>query len=194
MIMTKEELAAQFAEQKNVELSELIKEAYLKGYEQGCLDSTGIFSVDGVKYVDLGLPSGTLWSKTPIEYCNYGYKQRLLSYHEALKLEIPTVEQWEEVCQFCRFEQEKIIGPSGNRIGYSWAPARYRIYNLGEGCEENRQMFWLKGDIDSENNAPTFIYDIKQEDDTEWIFSNVKGSSRHFIGYKLPVFLVKKRE
>ena len=192
--MTKEELASQFAEQKNVELTELIKEAYLKGYEQGTIDSTATLCFDGIEYVDLGLPSGTLWSKEPLVYLDYGYKQMRLSYKEALKLQIPTVEQWKEVCRFCRFEQEKIIGPSGERIGYGWAPAGYRIYNLGEGCEENRQMFWLKGDVDSEGNAPTFIYDIKREDNHKWVFSNVKGPSRHFTGYKLPVFLVTKKE
>ena len=192
--MTKEELASLFAEQKNVELTGFIKEAYLKGYEQGRLDSTDTFCIDGLEYADLGLPSGTLWSKEPLCHLDYGYKQTRLSYKEALNLQIPTIEQWEEVCRFCRFEQEKIIGPSGERIGYGWAPAGYRIYNLGEGCEENKQMFWLKGDVDSEGNAPTFIYDIKREDEYEWVFSNVKGSSRHFTGYKLPVFLVTKKE
>ena len=110
--MTKEELAEQFAEQKAEELSAIVKEAYLKGYEKGCLDSNQTFSMDGYSVVDLGLPSGTMWTKEPLCILNYGYKQERLSYHEASKLPIPTKEQWEEVCQYCRFENDKIIGPN----------------------------------------------------------------------------------
>ena len=29
--------------------------------------------IDGVDYVDLGLPSGTLWSKKPLDFVNYVY-------------------------------------------------------------------------------------------------------------------------
>ena len=192
--MTKEEFAKQFAEQKKAELESIINEAYLKGYEQGCLDSNQTFLIDGFEAVDLGLPSGTMWLKEPLCVLDYGYKQQRLSYQEAAKLPIPTEEQWVEVCRYCRFEQDKIIGPSGERIGYGWAPAGYRIYNLGEGCEEGKNMFWLKGNVDSENTAPTMLYDVKREDKSEWVFSHVKGSSRHFIGYKLPIFLVKIKE
>lgn len=192
--MTKEELAEQFAKQKVDELTTVIKEAYLKGYEQGCLDSSGTVSIDHVDYVDLGLPSGTLWSKIPLDHLNYGYKQTRLSYIEATKLQIPTEEQWEEMCRFCRFENDKIIGPSGERIGYGWAPAGYRIYNLGEGCKEKRNMFWLKGEVDSDNTAPTMIYDLERTDEMEFKFQHIKGSSRLFTGYKLPVFLVKNKE
>lgn len=74
--MTKEELAEKFAEQKAEELSSILKDAYLKGHEQGCLDSNKTLNIDGVKYVNLGLPSGTLWSTHALEGCNYGYYQR----------------------------------------------------------------------------------------------------------------------
>ena len=192
--MTKEELAEQFAEQKVAELENVIQEAYLKGYEQGCLDSNKTLKIDGITYVDLGLPSGTLWSKHALQNCCFGYYQRHFSFIEACQLQLPTIEQWDEVCRYCRFEQDKIIGPSGERIGYDWAPSGYLIRNLGEGCEENRNMFWLKGDVDAENTAPTMLYDIKREDEMELIFSHVKGTSRHFTGFKLPVFLVKNKE
>lgn len=192
--MTKEELAEQFAEQKAEELTSMLKEAYLKGYEQGTLNANQTFSIDGFTVVDLGLPSGTMWTKEPLCILHYGYKQERLSYQEAAKLPIPTEEQWDEVCRYCRFENDKIIGPSGERIGYGWAPAGYRIYNLGEGCEEGQNMFWLKGEVDTENTAPTMLYDIKREDEMEFIYSHIKGTSRHFTGFKLPVFLVKNKE
>ena len=61
--MTKEELAQQYAEEKAAEMAELLKAAYLKGYEQGELKVACSISIEGVEYFDLGLPSGTLWSK-----------------------------------------------------------------------------------------------------------------------------------
>ena len=192
--MTKEELAAQFTEQKAKEFTEIIKEAYLKGYVQGRLDAFAPINIDGVEYVDLGLPSGTLWSKTSYNYLNYGYKQKLLSYREALNLPIPSLEQWQEVLDYCHFNNCYIIGPSGGRIGYDWAPSGYLIHNLGEECEQNGNMFWLKGEVDNKNTAPTMIYDIKRKDEIELNFWVYKGTSRHFTGYKLPVFLVKNKE
>ncbi len=188
--MKKEELAQHFAESAAAKVAELLKEAYIKGYEQGVLDSGVPLRVNGVRYIDLGLPSGTMWSDHSLEYCDYGYRQRKLSYNEAIKLQIPTVEQWEELCRFCRFEKNLIIGLSGGRIGYDYAPAGYRIHSLGEGCEENRNMFWLKSDVDSENNASVMIYDFEVDDEEYKIF---KGTSKHFIGYKLPVFLVRNK-
>ena len=192
--MNKEELAAQFAEQKVEELTKAIKEAYLKGYEQGSLDNSGTVSINNVSYVDLGLPSGTLWSEYPLFHLDYGYKQKRLSYVEAARLPIPTKEQWDEVCQLCRFEKEKIIGPSGKRIGYKWAPGGYLIHDLGEGCKKGEQMYWLKGEVDSNNEAPTMIYDLEITGQFNFIKNHIKGSSRHFTGYKLPVFLVKNKE
>lgn len=188
--MTKEEYAEQFAEEKIAELANVIKEAYKRGYEQGCLDASNTLSIDDVEYVDLGLPSGPLWSKTPREYFDYGYKQTRLSYQEAAKLEIPTEKQWEEVLQYCHFEQHLIIGPSGQRIGYGWAPAGYRIYNLGESCKNDRNLFWLRGEVDSENNAPAMLYDLEGEYGKYVIH---KGTAKHFIGFKLPIFLVKNK-
>ena len=60
--MTKEEFAQQYAEEKAAEMAELLKAAYLKGYEQGELKVACSISIEGVEYYDLGLPSGTLGS------------------------------------------------------------------------------------------------------------------------------------
>ena len=189
--MTKDEFAEQFAEQKVEELKAIVKESYLKGYEQGCLHAYQPPSIDDHVVVDLGLPSGTMWTKEPLCILDYGYKQKKMSYQEASKLSIPTEEQWDEVCKYCRFEGRYIIGLSGERIGYGWAPSGYLIRSLGEGCEANKNMFWLKGDIDDENNAPVMVYDLDGEAPN---YKITKGKGVHFIGYKLPVFLVKNKE
>ena len=177
----------------------VIKEAFAKvyadGYHDGYKDRENEIPVDLRKehtmFVDLGLPSGTLWSA---DYEKSEDDILFVPYIRAQEFDIPTEEQWDEVCRYCRFENDKIIGPSGERIGYGWAPAGYQIYNLGEGCEEGKNMFWLKGEVDTENTAPTMLYDIKREDKTEFVFSHVKGTSRHFTGFKLPIFLVKNKE
>ena len=192
--MTKEELAALYAEQKARELAEMIEEAYLRGYEQGRLDACAPITIDGIEFIDMGLPSGTLWSKTSYNYLHYDYKQRLLSYHEALNMPIPSLDQWQEGLDYCQFSYCYIIGPSGGRIGYEWAPSGYIPSNLGEECKENQNMFWLRGEVDLDNTAPTMIFDVKRKDESEFKFWFYKGTSRHFTGYKLPVFLVKNKE
>mgnify|MGYP007070184901 CR=1 FL=1 len=95
--MEKEEFAQLFAENASDKVLELLKDAYLKGYEQGIIDAGVPLNIDGVTYIDMGLPSGTMWSKHSLEYCNYGYKQRKLSYYEAIKLKnLSLIEKKEE--------------------------------------------------------------------------------------------------
>ena len=48
--------------------------------------------------------------------------------------------------------------------------------------QEANNMFWLRGDPDSDFQAPTMVFD-----------NNVNGTNKHFSGYKLPVFLVKEK-
>lgn len=181
--MSKEELAETFVMDKADCIKALIKEAFYKGYEQGVLQTSLCVNMDGIEFVDLGLPSGTLWSSCPLWHCNYGYKLTLFSHVEAEKLSIPDVQQWQELLNYCLFKDDMIISPNGMRIGYSWAPnGHYKMYNLGEECQEANNMFWLKGDPDSDFLAPTMVFD-----------NNVNGTNKHFSGYKLPVFLVKEK-
>ncbi len=67
------------------------------------------------QYVDLGLPSGTLWKS-----CNDG---KYFSYHEAIQLfgdNLPTLEQYQELKAFCDWQWTgngcEVIGPNGNSI------------------------------------------------------------------------------
>ena len=71
--MNKEELAEAFVLDKVDSIKYLVKEAFIKGYEQGVLQASLCVNVDGTEFVDLGLPSGTLWSSCPLWHCNYGY-------------------------------------------------------------------------------------------------------------------------
>lgn len=198
--MNKEELAKQFAEQKNAELESIIKEAYLKGYEQALFDTNKVINIDGIEYVDMGLPSGTLWSKHPLwdkgEYIR-------VNYLEAQNLPIPTKDQWEEIYNKCAFKKNEIIAPlpSCQRIGFDF----WRKGLWGEECNESTgYKFWLKGCIDEANKAPVMVYCIKNSihnfdyrllsepyrNDKDYLI----GSDTYFTGYKLPVFLVRNKE
>ena len=187
--MGKEDLANQYAETKIGELKAMIEGAYLKGYEQAVLDLNKSINIDGIEYVDMGLPSGTLWSTTPLTVEEYNLEYIKLCYNEALNYPIPSIDQWDELCEYCHFYECYIIGPSGKKIRYAWGQFD-RIYDLGEACEQNRNMFWLKGEIDASNNAPTMIYDLSGKSGS---YTPIHDSCSHFIGYHLPIFLVKTK-
>ena len=175
--MTKEELAQQYAEEKAAEMAELLKAAYLKGYEQGELKVACSISIEGVEYYDLGLPSGTLWSK-PLG--SYGYK--LFSYNDASRFDgLPTEAQWEELKK-CRIYDDDIIGCSGMRIYIDTSRSNYLDYR-GENAPEGYNYFWLKSEMDEKGVAKAGSF-------------NANGLSivSHFAGYKLPIMLTKKRE
>ncbi len=74
-------------------------------------------------YVDLGLPSGTLWKKVNegTETTNFG--QTNYTYDEAVKKyggKLPTQTQWKELKDNCKWYWEgngyKFVGPNGNSI------------------------------------------------------------------------------
>lgn len=180
--MTKEELAQQYAEEKAAEMAEVLKAAYLKGYEQGELKVACSISIEGIKYYDLGLPSGTLWSK-PLPYAsNSEYKK--FSHNDASRFDgLPTEAQWEELMK-CRIYDDYIIGYSGMRIPISTIrEGGFGIDDRGENVPKGNNLFWLKSEMDEKGEAKAGRF-------------NADGLSivSHFAGYKLPIMLTKKRE
>lgn len=105
----------------------------------------------------------------------------MFTYEEAMQLEIPTVEQFQELLEHCRVDDLRIFGYNCVKIGYEFAPTRdpYLIYNKGEGIGECPNMFWLKSEPDSKHEAQTIVFD-----------RNILHIGKHFIGFKLPVFFV----
>lgn len=67
-------------------------------------------------YIDLGLPSGTLWKKNDENNGFYTYEKSLSIYGK----ELPTKEQWEELKNLCQWSWisngYKVIGPNGQCI------------------------------------------------------------------------------
>jgi hypothetical protein len=91
-----------------------------------CLICLVAISAMAQEYVDLGLPSGTLWSTT-----NAGGDKALYTYEEAVNKfgdQLPSKEQWQELKDECTCSQignvYKVVGPNGNSITLPAAGSR----------------------------------------------------------------------
>lgn len=96
--------AKKYAEGKVADaLSQVVADAYLAGYNAGYQDGIGKVAKDSVseetEFVDLGLPSGTLWAS---DYVKDGDEILFLPYPEALKYDIPSEEQVNELGEYCK--------------------------------------------------------------------------------------------
>lgn len=191
--------AASYAEGKaNEFIKKAIAQAYADGYQDGYNDREAEIPVDlrdnKTEYVDLGLPSGTLWAA---DYEKVNGEILYLPYGKAQEYPIPTEVQWKELRECCRwefedgldenrehyvFKQAKCIGPNGNYITFKTSSMKkadtlslYDIHNA---------YFWIKKEgRDNNRNAIKFYeragrsYDC----DLRLIFS----------GYQLPIRLVR---
>lgn len=103
--MTSSEQAKKYAEGKiNEALTAVVEKAFADGYDAGYKEAlskmkTEVVEEDGITYVDLGLPSGTLWASDYLRDADG--KILLLNYVEADPLNIPTKEMYEELKNHC---------------------------------------------------------------------------------------------
>lgn len=189
--------AKEYAEGKiNDALNKVIVEAYMAGYNSGYKDGYDKVvketSFGDIEYVDLGLPSGTLWSSNYVEDEN---KEILYVTQEKSKVfDIPTVAQWLELVRVCRWEQGSkridtsigschfqnlaiCLGPNGNRIIFE----KTGLYEIKSTLERAGEvLFWLKKEKDVFVNSANIT------------FCTIKITSENeFSGCKLPIRLVK---
>ena len=180
------EKAQEYAKDKIQQvLNDAIAEAYMEGYKQGYEDGKAEVPVkhenDEMEFVDLGLPSGTLWAK---DYLKENGEVVYLPYIEAKNYKLPTKEQLEELIKWCNVRSEgdpyltrtRIIGTSGAMI---------QIPNIGYYEGEKKEFkthnrIWLQ-DNESNSTSRSVGYFSTQGIST---FST-------FMGFKLPVLLVK---
>jgi hypothetical protein len=192
------DVAAKYAAGKtNEAIDKAIAQAYADGYRDGYKDREDEIPIDirdnRTEYVDLGLPSGTLWAK---DFEKEGESQSFLPYGIAETLNIPTVEQWEELIQFCKwhYEYENLnfsnffniaycVGPNGNTIVFQ----KTGLEKLPEVItDEHESWFWLKDVEDSTDKNAVRIYN----NDTQRKDTKTEKASQ-YSGYKLPVRLVR---
>lgn len=168
-----EKQAVKYAEEKMLDiLKEALAKVYADGYRAGYKDCEDEIPVDirgnNTEYVDLGLPSGTLWAN---DYVRLNNRIRYFSYDSALMLKLPTNEQWSELVSKCHWEFKgaqnknqrhlKCIGPNGNSISFFITD----IPDDDESIESSTPIhFWLnKTNNDLSNNIVFMDYDVMKE-------------------------------
>lgn len=190
IIMDIRERSKKYAEGRALSAIEAaIEQAYFDGYNDGLNhhENEKLEAIkEGVEYVDLDLPSGTLWSSTCI---NDGKKCRFLPYIEASKLSIPTKDQFEELYSNCKwqesFSQERVV--SCSLIAKTGKEITIPYVNLGKVSRFIQTMcFWLRDYSESE-----------EKDSAAIDFCNRVQpfiTKKYFMGYKLPIMLVKNKQ
>ena len=182
-------------------LKDAIAKVYADGYRDGYRDCQNHESVNlrisNTEYVDLGLPSGTLWS-AGYEADDDGHIL-YVPYKNADKYCIPTVDQWKELLDYCRFDGEysssgtqffgiKCIGANGNSIMF-----KTQGYMIEEKLVSKNPIygggvvyFWA---FDKEDGIDKNAIIIEPR---TYPASN-KNIIKFFSGYKLPIRLVRKK-
>ena len=166
-----EEKAKRYAEGKAISaITAAIEKAYIDGYKSGYRD--GVTKrvppkefIDGVEYVDLGLPSGTRWSSTIL--LDENRWPMYLPYDKASKLNIPTADQFNELIHHCNTHAHEYINIGNNVIDI-----------IKKGSEDTffkGLVFWLKGSTDSIS---------------EGLCANNNKVSKIYKGCELPIMLV----
>lgn len=182
------ERAGNYAEGKaNEAITKAIAQAYADGYRDGYKDREEEIPVDlrdnKTEYVDLGLPSGTLWSN---DYEEENGETLYLPYGKAAKYAIPTEEQWNELFECCRWMHRSgygvtCIGSNGNSIYLGTRGYKKDTSNYGGG----RCYFWILDNEDNIEKNSMRIDFVKGQMQTEIV--------KTFSGYKLPLRLVRKK-
>ena len=187
-----------FCDEHSESFRAIIRKAYEEGYQKGYSHSLEE-KINGVKYYDLGLPSGIMWS-APIEAWNpFTYiTYELKSYCDVCDLGLPTVEDINELIKNCKVERADymvskdvyIIGPNGNRISIGTKdylnradnPNSVKCVRQGEKVEPLTNLIWLKGEV--ENNEATVCK-------VNFMYALIT-ISKYYTGYRLPYLLVKR--
>ena len=182
MMKEMEKSAANYAAGKaNEAIDKAIAQAYADGYRDGYKDREEEIPVDlrdnKTEFVDLGLPSGTLWAK---EYEKTENGFLYLPYIQAKDYNLPTRSQWEELVKYCRWGKYgnvfRCTGRNGKTLDFPQTGKYYTNFENGG----NSYLWLLEDSLDEENNAYACIHDAT---------SPQIGSC--FMGFKLPIRQVK---
>lgn len=198
------DIAANYAAGKaNEAIDKAIAQAYADGYRDGYKDREEEIPVDlrdnKTEFIDLGLPSGTLWSD---DFENIKGQSIYKTYEYAENLSIPTEEQSKELLEMCSWDCDisygasntikKLIcvGPNGNMIkfkltGYITSDAV--IHGMSDS------LFWIKPkeQVGSMKKA-VVLCNRNEKGFRDRIFR--KDICDAFMGYKLPIRLVKTKK
>lgn len=182
------EKSKKYAEGKAIDaISAAIEKAYADGYNDGLkhYENERLESiVDGVEYIDLKLTSETKWASGYLkEKASLGW----FADEDASKLNLPTKEDFEELCKECAIDNYlytnnkgiMFTGKNGKKIEIPYIKA---IHVTDDNVNDSI-AFWLKN----------------EGEDTQKEYARVNSSRKvldvkTFMGYKLPVLLVLKKD
>lgn len=187
------EKAGNYAEENVIKvLKEAFAKVYADGYRDGYKDREDEIPVglrnNEINYIDLGLPSGTLWAD---DYEKIDNRITYVTYDKAVLHKIPTKEQCDELVKHCRFNFKagpifECIGPNGNYIQFR--PTSFIKTTRTEGLRSQCVYFWHIDDEDQIDSTNAFRIMRNEQQKLE------TNSKRAFIGYKLPIRLIKTKE
>jgi hypothetical protein len=195
--------AEKYAEGKAYEaITNAIAQAYADGFKDGYKTRDEEVPVDlrdnKREFIDLGLPSGTLWAT---DYEKVDDKVEYKPYPSTGNYKLPTEEQWNELkecCKWefnfknigrgpgysCKFVIEKAfcIGPNGNILTFD-STGYVHVSSLVDRYEI---FFWLNVVDENKGKHSVNIYtDSNATYDTHFRCQEL------FSGYKLPIRLVR---
>lgn len=184
------EKADKYADGKaNDAITKAIAQAYLDGYRDGYNDREAEIPFDlrnnKTTYVDLGLPSRTLWST---DYERDGDKLAFLPYERAEYMKLPTIDQWNELKNCCKWDYKvdgcgdlnwaKCVGPNGNILTFNCTGKK----DIDQLTEIWHVYFWLEED---DTTKTVHIGNYKNGSGV------VSRFEQMFRGYHMPVRLVR---
>ncbi len=173
-----ERIARLEAEKKRIALEEAKAKKIAKKKAENDKKDT---SISDVEFVDLNLPSGTLWAKNYIGEMTF--REALKQYH------LPTIEQINELQRECKLT----MSSSGNLKVINGDGKSFIIYNT-YSCYRDRSTyyesnFWIDEEEDSNKNVryANFNYSIVGSS-VSLVFRNM------FVGEPLSVLVVKSKQ
>ena len=190
------EMAASYAAEKtNGAITDAIAQAYQDGYHRGYDDRenerTANLGDTAAEYVDLGLPSGTLWAADYVK--SDDGSRAYIPYGQAEQLNIPTKEQWFELKESCKYgvvrdggSISKLIfkGPNGNILSFETTG----YIDVSDKYGPNSIYFWIKSEYEEGSLEREAVNSYLCEASNIHKYSCL---SQKFVGYGLPVRLVK---
>lgn len=169
-------------------IEQVIADAYAEGYRDGYKDRSdeippAVKKEEDVAFVDLGLPSGTLWAKNYL--LDSDGKVKFFTFKQASEYNLPTKEQFEELLKECSVRGMQssndifIRGLSGNYVRYQTFiyPDRYNIW----------MFVWLKQDAEMKGE------NLSEADCGYICIQRGKGVRKSFIGERYPLLVVKSK-
>lgn len=190
--MNANEKANVYLENKSNELfAKIIKEVYSDGYEAGYGDREKLLDKTNIDYIDLELPSGTLWSA---DYLKINGEIVYLPYEEAIKYNLPTEEQWDELRKYCTitFTQYGAIWYINRNKTKKITISSSEFYNNQSPINDKKLCFWLCGLLDDKlaNCIEGSWHYLDPWGNNVFYNVEVKKTPRYL---KLPIIQVKKK-